>query len=135
MSDKIKKIAAELAPKIRQAIANGVTDKFVEQDIQSAIEKATKQLKREAHLSDQAASDNSDWFDQLVSDCAELLGCKKNPVAILDTLKSRAAHASEHWTVGRIEAVMRDNPSTWKSALAFELNAKLEATAAMKEQA
>ena len=35
---------------------------------------------------------------------------------------AKAAHTSERWTIEKIEAIMRTDPSTWKSALVFELN-------------
>lgn len=34
----------------------------------------------------QVASHNSDWFDQLVHDVAEKLGCEKKPTAILEAI-------------------------------------------------
>jgi len=41
----------------------------------------------ELHAADQAASDNADWFDALVNDLAEILGCEQKPTSIIAACK------------------------------------------------
>ena len=45
-----------------------------------------RSLKQEQHLDEQVASNNSDWFDQLVHDLAGLLKCEEKPPVILDKI-------------------------------------------------
>lgn len=41
-------------------------------------------------IAEQCASDNADWFDSLVKDVAEILGCESKPTVILESAKIHA---------------------------------------------
>jgi hypothetical protein len=66
-------------------------------EMESELNEATRQLKasdalhREAIIeiygANQVATDNRDWFESLVNDLAEILGCAKKPAAIIDAAK------------------------------------------------
>jgi len=51
------------------------------------LREQVSKLERELHTADQAASDNADWFNALVNDLAEILGCEKKPTAIIAACK------------------------------------------------
>lgn len=62
--------------------------------IERAFTEATESLRRERHLSDQAASDNADWFNALCHDLGEkfLLPEKATPTAILTAVDQLKSH-------------------------------------------
>lgn len=42
---------------------------------------------REIHQLGQVASNNADWFDSLVNELSEILGCEKTPSAVIEAVE------------------------------------------------
>ena len=72
------------------------TEKAATSWCDSILESA--RLERELRAANQVATENKDWFDALVNDVAEILGCEKKPTAILAAcaqLKTEATAAAK----------------------------------------
>ena len=69
------------------AVMRGNEDDMTFKTVVEAKDTKIAELEKQKHASDQAARDNADWFDALVTDLSQRLGCEAKPTAILEAVE------------------------------------------------